>query len=391
MTEPPESSIPEGPPSVVGPGARADYAQRHPTRALVLRRIQRWGRTSWALVGIATFAFIGYSFASALSGLVIPSLFAVFAGTCLVPVLDGLEARRVPRRLGALVLIVALGGILVAGAVVLLRGLAAEGEAIRATVIRGVTTAAVWLDRGDEASSAAWVDAVIGSASPLLTGAASWATAFVSTTMTLAVGAFLAVFMLYYVLVEWDPLRSWCAGHLGVAPELGSQILDDATTVVRRAIGVLTILGATDAALIAVTMLLLDLPFVLGVAVVFFLGCYVPYLGSLIAGLFAVLIALGGGGPTDAAIMFVVILLVEVVIRTLVGNVVASGRLALRPLPSIASSVFGVAVAGLLGAVLSAPALALGIAISRRVRAARATLTEAGRDSGGELPQADQP
>ena len=384
MTETPKSSIPERPPAAADSGAHADYARRHPTRAALRRRVLRWGWISWALVGITVFVFIGYSLASALSGLVIPSLFAVFAGTCLVPVLDWLEVRRVPRRFGALVLILALGGVMVVGAVVLLRGLAVEGAAIRATVVRGVTTAAAWLDHGDAASSAAWVDAVIGSASPLLTGAASWATAFVSTTMTLAIGAFLAVFMLYYVLVQWTPLRGWCARHLGVEPELGSQILDDATTVVRRAIGVLTILGAIDAALVAVAMLLLELPFVLGVAVVFFLGCYVPYLGSLIAGLFAVLVALGGGGPTDAAIMVVVIVLVEVVIRTLVGNVVASGRLALRPLPSIASSVFGVAIAGLLGAVLSAPALALGIAVSRRVRAARSAAIV-------DLPQADQP
>lgn len=382
MTETPESSTPESPLMAAGSGPYADDA-RHPLRAAVRRRVLRWGRTSWALVGIAVCAFIGYSLASALSGLVIPSLFAVFAGTCLVPVLDWLQAHRIPRRLGALVLIVALGGVVVIGAVVLLRGLAAEGEAIRATVVRGVTTAAAWLDRGDAASSAAWVDAVIGSASPLLTGAASWATAFVSTTMTLAIGAFLAVFLLYYVLVEWVSLRSWCARHLGVAPELGSQILDDATTVVRRGIGVLTILGAMDAALVAVTMLLLDLPFVLGVAVVFFLGCYVPYLGTFIAGMFAALIALGGGGPSDAAVMIGVILLIEVIIRTLVGNVLASDRLSLRPLPSIASSVFGVAIAGLLGAVLSAPALALGIAVSRRVRAARGS-------GVAELPQADQ-
>jgi predicted PurR-regulated permease PerM len=157
---------------------------------------------------------------------------------------------------------------------------------------------------------------------------------------------------------------------------------------VRRGIGVLTILGAVDAALVAVTMLVLDLPFVLGVAVVFFLGCYVPYLGTFIAGVFAVLIALGGGGPRDAAVLLVVIVVVEIVVRTLVGNVLASDRLALRPLPSIVSSVIGVAIAGLLGAVLSAPALALAIAVSRRVRAARTPTAGDIKGTGAAAPLA---
>jgi predicted PurR-regulated permease PerM len=352
------------------------FADRHPTRAALVRRILRWGKISWALVGIALFLFIGYSTAAALSGLVVPSLFAIFAGACLVPVLDLLALRGLNRRLGALLLIIALGAVVLAGGVVLVRGLIVEGDAIRTTLVGGVDAIQVWLDEGDVAAAGGLVDAVIGSASPLLTGAASWATAFVSTTLTLAIGAFLAIFLLYYVLVDWTQLRQWLAGHLGVPTELGSQIIEDATDVVRRGIGVLTILGALDAGLVALTMMLLDLPFPLGVAVVFFLGCYVPYLGTFIAGVFAVLIALGGGGPVDAAIVLVVILVVDIVVRTLVGNWLATDRLALRPLPSIVSSAVGVAVAGLLGAVLSAPALALGIAVSRRVRAARTSIVE---------------
>jgi predicted PurR-regulated permease PerM len=222
---------------------------------------------------------------------------------------------------------------------------------------------------------------VVDGARPLLTGTAGWATALFSTTLALAIGSFLAVFMLYYVLVDWVELREWLARHLGVPAALGAQIIEDATDVVRRGIGVLTILGLIDAALIGVTMLLLDLPFVLGAMVVLFLGCYVPYLGTLIAGTFAVLIALGGGGPGDAVVVLIVILVVEIVVRTVIGNWLATDRLALRPLPSIVSSVFGVAVAGLLGAVLSAPALALAIAVSRRVRAARAGGTKATDDA----------
>lgn len=355
-----------------GVGERAEFAHRHPTQAAIVRRILRWGRVSWALVGIALLAFVGYSAAGVLSGLVVPSLFALFAGVCLVPVLDWLTGRGLHRRLGALLLIVGLGAVLVTGALVLVRGLVNESEAIRRTVIRAVEWLQSWLAVGSGADGAMLVDKVLDSTAPLLTGAANWATMFVSTAMTLAIGAFLAVFMLYYVLADWTRFREWTGGHLGVPPELGMQIIEDAIEVVRRGVWVLAVVGALDALLVAATMLILDLPFVLGVAVVYFLGCFVPYLGTFIAGSFAILIALGGGGPIDALVLLGVLLVIEIVVRTVVGSWLATDRLALRPLPSIASSVIGVALAGLLGAVLSAPALALAIAVSRRVRAAHA-------------------
>ncbi|MDN5803143.1 MAG: AI-2E family transporter, partial [Microlunatus sp.] len=223
-----------GLPSSGDPPGRRDHADRHPTRAALARRVRRWGRTSWALVGIALAIAIGYSAAAALSGLVVPSLFAVFAGVSLVPVLDWWVAKGLNRRLGALILILGLGSVVLLGGLVLLRGLVLEGDAIRITVVRAVGALHSWLDNGDPGRSSALVDAVASSAAPLLTGAAAWASAFFSVTLALAIGAFVAVFMLYYVLVDWAELREWVARHLGVPAELGSQIIEDPTDVVRR-------------------------------------------------------------------------------------------------------------------------------------------------------------
>lgn len=72
--------------------------------------------------------------------------------------------------------------------------------------------------------------------------------------------------------------------------------------------------------------------------------------------------------------MLIVILVAQNIIQTLVGNRLTSERLNLHPLASIISSVCGVAIAGLLGAMLSAPALALVIAVARRTRDPEATL-----------------
>lgn len=327
-----------------------------------------------------------YSVLVAASGLVVPLLLAAVVGMIAVPVVDHLEERGVPRPIGALLLIALLLAVVVGAAVVVVRGVIEESIEIRVVLIEGVSTIDDWVADGTiigdpEAVVAEGAD----QGQPLLAGLASWATTIFSSAVAFSIGVFLALFILYYLLVDWAAVRSWLARHLTVSESLGTAIFDDATEVVRRGFGALTLTSLATAGVIGLAMLLLGLPLAAAVAVVTFVASYVPYLGALISTVFAFLIALGSGGIRDALIILVVILITRNVIRTIVGNRLTSDRLSLHPLPSIISSVCGVAIAGLLGAMLSAPALALAIAVSRRIRNSRPA---AGQDTGTALPPA---
>src|SRR5436853_5151705 len=67
-----------------------------------------------------------------------------------------------------------------------------------------------------------------------------------------------------------------------------------------------TIVAAFNAVVVTAGALLLGVPKVGAIAIVTFLGAYIPYLGAWGAGAFAVLVALGGAG-TDAAIGMAVV------------------------------------------------------------------------------------
>ena len=67
-----------------------------------------------------------------------------------------------------------------------------------------------------------------------------------------------------------------------------------------------TIVAAFNAVVVGVGALILGVPQAGTIALITFLGAYIPYLGAWGAGAFAVLIALGGAG-TDAAIGMIVI------------------------------------------------------------------------------------
>lgn len=47
--------------------------------------------------------------------------------------------------------------------------------------------------------------------------------------------------MLYFGLKDWDSLPDWVAGHMGVAPDVGRDIVADATWSMRHYFLALTI------------------------------------------------------------------------------------------------------------------------------------------------------
>jgi predicted PurR-regulated permease PerM len=310
----------------------------------------------------------------------------VVIGMLAVPVVDRLVAWRVPRPLAAMTFIAGLVTLIVAVAAVVVSEVIQQGLEIRLVVSAGLDEIDGWVSDGSTTSDAARdVDRAVDMGRPLLTGAASWATTIFSSALTFALGTFLALFILYYVLTDWTSVRNWTARHLGVSTDVGAGIVDDATSVVRNGFAALTVTSLVTTGLIALTVVILGVPLAVAITFVTFVGSYVPYLGAILSGAFAFLVALGASGPRDALILLVVILIVQNVVQAIVGNRMASDRLQLHPLPSIISSVCGVAIAGVLGAILSAPALALGLAVTRRLRALKVAPNAADVDDGVDV------
>jgi len=132
----------------------------------------------------------------------------------------------------------------------------------------------------------------------------------------------------------------------------------------------LTVSSLVVSAIVGAAVAILGLPLAFTIAVVTFTTSYVPYLGAIISGAFAVLIALGLGGFTDAVIILVVVLVAQNVVQTLLQTKLTAGSLKLHPIVIFGSTIAGGALFGLLGAALSTPAVAIAISVSRRLDAA---------------------
>jgi hypothetical protein len=116
-----------------------------------------------------------------------------------------------------------------------------------------------------------------------------------------------------------------------------------------------TVLSAIVAAITAVTAIILGLPLVLTIAVVDFIGGYVPYLGGLIGGGLAVTVAFAEGGIVPAVVMLIVSLLSNLLLENFVEPKVMGDRLDMHPALVLVITSLGGVLGGLVGLMLAVP------------------------------------
>ncbi|MDY0088366.1 MAG: AI-2E family transporter [Coriobacteriia bacterium] len=321
----------------------------------------RLGIRSWLLIGVIIVGSLVFSLLTFASGLSVPLIVAAVIAMLFYPFVQKLEQRNVPRSLGAgivlLLLLAAIGGALW----LTVSGVISQSGEIGAQVQKGLVAMEHWFS--SSSLPPGLIDEFernVQKIGPALAGGAASAVASgLSGGVAFIFGTFIGVFMLIYLLIDWESVASWVGSNLGVPAELGEGLVDDATVAVRQYFRGLTYSLVIVSALIGLAVYLLGLPLAFPIAVVTFLTGYIPFFGAIVAGLFAFLVALGSGGLVDAFVVLIVVLVTQNVVQTLVINQLASSELKIHPLVVLLATIFGGIVAGLLGATLGAPLAAL--------------------------------
>ena len=343
-----------------------------PRGAPPLARIPGWlsraGTAAWLTLGILFLAAVVYLGLAQISALIVPLVIAVVIGMIFHPIVDRLQAAGMPRMFGALLVLVGLAA--AAGVAIWLsvKGVLDQSDLIAQQAQQGWLVVQDWLaQQGISVQNlrSYWEQLSGGGAST--GGAAGLVQAGFSGVAAFMVGLFIAVFLLYYLLKDWHGIRDWLAGHLALPQELGAGLIEDATTAIRRYFYGLAVTAFPVALLVGLAMWALGLPLAFTVAVVTFITSFVPYLGAILSGIFTVLVALGAGGITDGLIMLAVVLVTQNLVQTLLLTKITSDRLAIHPIVNLASTIVGATLAGIVGATLSAPIVAMLIAARKRV------------------------
>jgi predicted PurR-regulated permease PerM len=337
-------------------------------------RLRRWGTRSWLILGVLGLLAAGVWLLTLVSGFVVPLIVAGVLGALFVPVVEWLDERGVPRWAGALAVLLFLAAVVLGSVWLLLAGIVAQYPTISAQVSAGLQALDEYLEgKGiDIGSGGSLTDALGAGASDAIGGLTAVLPGVFSSTVSIAIGVAMGAFLVYYVLVDWHSLSNWVGRHMGLDADTGSAIVGDAVMSVRRYFGSLTLSALVTAVLIGGAALILDVPLAFTIAVITLVTSYVPYLGAIVSGAFATIVALGSNGLTTALILLAVILVVQNVVQTIILARLASTALRLHPIVVLGSTIIGAALAGMLGAALSSPAFAVGVMVHRRLTTATA-------------------
>lgn len=330
--------------------------------------VPRWlrvgGALGWRLlVVVGALAVLGLVLGF-LAPVVVPVAIALLLAALLSPAVGWLVQRKVPRAVATTVVL--LGGlVLVGGGLTFV--VAAFVDGLPDLVVQlsaGLDTLTRWLVDGPlgiseqqlRGAQQQAVDALGANQATLTMGALTTA----ATLGELVTGILLVVFTLIFFL--HGGLGIWRFALQGV-PE-GVRVRVDVAG--RRGLAALVsyvrataVVAVVDAVAIGVGLAVLDVPLALPLATLVFLGAFVPILGAVIAGSASVLVALVAQGPVSALIVLAVI----IAVMQLEGHVLAPlllGRaVKLHPLAVVLVIAAGLLVAGIPGALLSVPLLAV--------------------------------
>jgi predicted PurR-regulated permease PerM len=354
---------------------------------------------SWRFVVVVGALVVLGTVLARLSEVVIPVAVSLLLAALLTPAVGWLQARGVPR--GIATALVLVGGIALLGAVLtfvvqaFINGVPDLVDEVSASV----DSVQQWLVNGPLNLKQSQIDGAFTSFTTSLTtnrdaitsGALSTAATLTQILSGLAIALFTTIFFVYDGARVWEFVtrvvprhvrpRVDVAGHRGFASLVG---------YVRATVAV----AAVDAIGIGVGLAVLRVPLALPLAALVFLGAFIPIIGAFLSGLVAVLIALVTQGFVVALIVLGVIVAVQQLEAHVLQPVLLGRAVQLHPLAVVLAIAVGLVVAGVIGALLAVPMVAIANAAVRSLLADEAPPDPAqvdATDPDDALPDPEHP
>jgi predicted PurR-regulated permease PerM len=332
------------------------------------------GFTSWLLVGVVLL-LVGLIWILSLTQvIVVPVIVAGVVAAVAEPLVSWLKGRRVPRVLGAALVLLAIVAAGALAAYLVIRGVGTEASGISDHLTAGADKIEGWLkDLGVSDSTAQ------GANHDISTGASDSFHALMSGLLgglqklsSLAFFLVMTILSLFFLLKDGPTIRTWGERHAGVPTDVAHTVVGRTAQSLRGYFLGVTIVATFSAVLVGGGALALGVPLVGTIAVITFVGGYIPYLGAWTAGAFSVLLALGGAGPEAAGGMIVIQLLSNGPLQQLVQPVAYGAALGIHPLAVLVVTIAGGALFGAVGLILAAPITSAVVRISADLARARA-------------------
>jgi putative heme transporter len=326
----------------------------------LVRKTAAW---AWRLLVILVAAVVVLWVLKRLEIIVVPVLLALMISALLVPAVDWIDRRGLPR--GAAVAVVLLGGFAILGGILtfvvsqFIVGLPDLTE----QVTHSIDNTRRWLIEGpahlrseqiDNAGNAA-IQALRNNQAKLTSGALSTAATITELVTAAVLVLFTLIFFLYGGRNIWQYVtKIFPIGVRDRVMEAGSAGYGSLIGYVRATF----LVALTDAAGVGTGLAIMGVPLALPLASLVFLGAFIPLIGALISGLLAVVVALLAKGIVYALLTLGLLIVINQVEAHLLQPLVMGRAVSIHPLAVVLAIATGGVLAGIPGALLAVPTVA---------------------------------
>lgn len=322
------------------------------------------GAWSWRLLAVAGALGVFFYLVSYLRLLVIPLLIATLLSALLVPLKNWLVHHRWPKWLA--IAVAELGTLIIVAALITLvvsQVRAGFGD-LRDQTVSSVHELRDWLTgppfNVSDSELSGYLDQAMSfiktDSSALVSGAVSVG----STVTELFAGVLLTLFSTLFILIDGRGIWAWI---VRVFPRRARPALDGAGKAgwhtLQNFIKVQILVASIDAIGIGAGAAILQLPLAIPIAVLVFLGSFIPVIGAVATGALAVFIALVYNGWVVALIMLGIVLLVQQIEGHVLQPLVMGSAVKVHPLAVVLAVAGGSVVAGIPGALFAVPIVAV--------------------------------
>ncbi|MBB5854047.1 AI-2E family transporter [Amycolatopsis umgeniensis] len=332
--------------------------------SLVPRGLRIGAALSWRFIVVIAALYVIVFLIGYLSVVVIPLSIALLLAALLAPAVSKLQALRFPRGLAAGIVLIAglavLGGLLTFVVAQFSSGL----PELQKQLTESLNQIKTWLIDGPLHLRQEQIQEFINQAIGFLqNNQASITTTALTTAGTvgeIVTGFILTLFILIFFLSGGDQI--WKFLVLGVPGRVRNRVdvagrrgFASLVSYVRATAAV----AVVDAVGIGIGLAIVGVPLVIPLATLVFLGAFIPIIGAVIAGAVAVLIALVTKGVVGALIVLAIVIGVMQLESHVLQPILLGRAVKLHPLAVVLAITAGLVAAGIAGALLSVPLLAV--------------------------------
>jgi putative heme transporter len=320
---------------------------------------------SWRLLVIAVAAAVVLWLVGRLRSVLIPLAIALLLAALLTPAVGWLRQRARFHRSLATATVLIGGLVVVAGTLTLVITQFVSGfPDLAAKSTDGIRQIQGWLQTGPLHLSSQQLSDTADAAQEWLnthrTTLAGGALSTAGTAVEVLASGFLVLFATFFFLRDGGRIWRFLVSLLPAAAREPMARAGEQSWLTLVAYVKATVLVASiDAVGIGLALVILRVPFALPLAALVFLSAFVPIIGGTISGAVAVLVALVTRGLLIALIVLAAVLLVQQVESQVLQPLIMGRAVAIHPLAVIVAIATGVVLAGIIGALVAVPVVAV--------------------------------